>query len=136
MCFFKFFSQVLNYLNQFLIELHNHYHETTLEDTHQFHLINPLIFLSLPFRDDLSNSELWFIDLWNNQIVKMIKNFIDQWSNHHQKSIKQPVNCIDPTNWILSTWPWHTTNWLECFHKHKHNNTDMISPPCLIHLIE
>ncbi|RTG81411.1 cortactin, partial [Schistosoma bovis] len=106
------------------------------EDTHQFHLINPLIFLSLPFHDDLSNSELWFIDLWNNQIVKMIKNFIDQWSNHHQKSIKQPVNCIDPTNWILSTWPWHTTNWLECFHKHKHNNTDMISPPCLIHLIE
>ncbi|CAH8595163.1 unnamed protein product [Schistosoma guineensis] len=132
----KWIQQVLNYLNQFIIELHNHYHETTLEDTHQFHLINPLIFSSLPFHDDLSNSELWFIDLWNNQIVKMIKNFIDQWSNHHQKSIKQPVNCIDPTNWILSTWPWHTTNWLECFHKHKHNNTDMISPPCLIHLIE
>lgn len=135
----KWIQQVLNYLNQFLIELYNHYNETTL-DTHQFHFINPLIFLSLPLNDNLINSELWFIDLWNNQIVKIIKNFIDQWSNHHhhhhQNSIKQSINCIDPTDWILSTWPWHTINWLECFNKHKHNNTEMISSPCLIHLIE
>ncbi|CAH8535038.1 unnamed protein product [Schistosoma turkestanicum] len=140
----KWIDQVLNYLNQFLIDLLNHHYckpEETTNDTlinneqqHQLvqHLNNPLKFLNLPFNNPTS-AELWFINLWNNEIVQLIKKYFIS----HPFMMKQNnlnYNITDPTDWILSTWPWHhsLTNEMKC----PHEQTNQSSSPSLIHLKE
>ncbi|KAK4468122.1 hypothetical protein MN116_008289 [Schistosoma mekongi] len=112
--FINWIEKVLHYLDQFLLNLQNYYNNLSTIKLPIHHYINPLIFLTLPF-NNLNMTESWFINLWNNEIVQYVKTFIVEWSKYLQTSTtmnnnNNNIDIIDPTELIISTWPWYDTN--------------------------
>ncbi|CAH8858103.1 unnamed protein product [Trichobilharzia szidati] len=100
----QWIEQVCVRVDQFLNDVQNSNENPTTNHHHQ-HFLNPSIFLNLPFNDPV-NCESWFTDIWNKEIVELVQKMLTplKKSSHNSSNY---ASLSDPTDWVLSTWPWH-----------------------------
>ncbi|CAH8862923.1 unnamed protein product [Trichobilharzia szidati] len=100
----QWIEQVCIRVDQFLNDVQNSNENSTTGHHHQ-HFLNPSIFLNLPFNDPV-NCESWFTDIWNKEIVELVQKILSplKKSSHNSSNY---ASLSDPTEWVLSTWPWH-----------------------------
>ncbi|CAH8607202.1 unnamed protein product [Heterobilharzia americana] len=129
----QWIEQVCDHLDQFLNDVQNLNRSPTID---HIYLINSSLFLNLPFNDPMA-CESWFIQLWNNDIAEYVKKVIMELSSSDKST--NFVNCSDPTEWILSTWPWSKIDFIRLYNESsiidEHNSSE-INLPSLKRLTE
>jgi len=99
-------AELFYHVNIYLERTSQSENSATSQNPSQTHFIGPTIFLSCPL-DDPRNARTWFINLWNYSLFPYIQSAVQDQTRHSPNdSANQSCNTIDPTEWILKTWPW------------------------------